>query len=168
MTNLGAAFHHCYAVEARDRDGNLLWAETVDNLIVNEGLNDILDKYWKGSGYTAAHYVGLTGQDPEPAAGDTMASHSGWTEVTAYSEGTRPQLQMGAVTGQSVSNSGNKATFTVNADGTEVGGAFVATNSTKGGSSGTLIGIAALSTNRTLGTGDTLSITVTSTAGNAA
>lgn len=165
--NTGAAFKHQYVFEARDKDGNLLWEETVFNLTVNEGLNEILDKFWKGAGYTAAHYVGLTGNSPTVAAADTLASHAGWTEVTAYSEANRQALTLGAVSGQSVSNTASKATFTINADGTAIGGAFVATNSTKGGTTGILIGGAALSANRTLNTGDTLTITVTATAASA-
>ncbi|GAG46997.1 unnamed protein product, partial [marine sediment metagenome] len=35
---------------------------------------------------------GLTDGTPTPAAGDTMASHGGWTEVVAYDEGVRQTL----------------------------------------------------------------------------
>lgn len=171
MTNIKSsvetAVRHRYAFEARDRHGNLLWEETVHNLTVDVGLNDILDKYWKGSGYTAAHFVGLTGHSPTVAPADTMASHAGWTEVTAYAEANRPALTLGAVSNKSVDNSASKATFSINADNTQVGGAFVVTNSTKGGTAGTLIGCAPLSTNRTMGSGDTLSVTVTASAASA-
>jgi hypothetical protein len=163
----GAAFKHQYVFEARDKDDNLLWEETVFNLTVNEGLNDILNRYWKGSSYTAAHYIGLTGNSPTVAAADTLASHAGWTEVTAYSESNRQALTLGTVAAQSVNNSASKATFTINDDGVDIGGAFVATNNTKGGTTGVLVGGAALSANRTLNTGDTLTITVTATAASA-
>src|SRR3972149_2987440 len=48
-----------YVVEAV-RDGKVLWVDEFDNLVVNVGLDDNLDKHFKGSGYTAAWYVGLT------------------------------------------------------------------------------------------------------------
>jgi hypothetical protein len=154
-----------FRVECFDRDGNLKWADEFDNLVVNEGLNDSLDKHLKGSAYTAAWYVGLMSGTPTVAAGDTMASHAGWTEVTNYTEAARPTLTLGTVSGGSVDNSASKAAFSINADGTTVGGAFIVTNSTKGGSTGTLYGGGAFTGgNRTLGNGDTLNVQVTCTA----
>jgi len=79
-----------FRVECFDKDGNLKWADTIANLVVNVGLNDALDKYFKGSTYTASHFVGLTTATPTVAAADTMASHAGWTESVVYSNATRP------------------------------------------------------------------------------
>jgi hypothetical protein len=153
-----------YLFEAFDKDGNKKWEETIDNLVTNEGLNDVLDKYLKGSAYTASFFVGLTDSTPTPAAGDTMASHAGWAEVTAYTEGTREALTLGTVSGQSVDNSASKASFSINADTTVIGGGFVTTNSTKGGSTGTLYSVAAFTAaDKSLDNGDTLNVTVTAT-----
>jgi len=138
----------------------LLWADEFRNLVVNTGLDDLLDKRFKGSGYTAADYVGVTDGTPTFAAGDTMASHAGWAEVTAYSQGTRPALTLGTVSGQSVDNSASKAAFSINGT-TTIGGAFVTTNSTKGGSTGILYGGGALTEgDRSLISGDSLSVQV--------
>ena len=154
-----------YKVEAYDARGRLKWADEFCNLVVNAGLDDSLDKHFKASGYTAAWYVGLTDGTPSFAAGDTMASHAGWSEVTAYDEAARQTLTLGAVSGQSVDNSGSKATFTVSSDGTTIGGAFLCTSSTKGGTSGTLYGGGAFSAgDKSLDDGDTLQVTVTLTA----
>ena len=156
-----------WQVECHGADGRLKWREDVFNLIANEGLNDLLERYFRGAAYTAQHFVLLTGGAPTPAAGDTMASHPGWTEVTAYSEGTRPALQMAAPAGQSTSNIANKAAFTINA-GATVGGAAIATNSTKGGTIGMLYAVAAFGGgDRVLANGDTLNVTVTATAASA-
>ena len=160
----GKGLSTLYTIEAHDADGRLLWRDEVPNLVVTAGLNDSLDKHFKGSSYTAAWYVGLTGNTPTVDAADTMASHAGWTEVTAYSEGNRQTLTLGTVSGGSVDNSASKAVFTINANGTAVGGAFVVSNNTKGGTTGVLYGGAAFSANRTLNSGDTLTITVTLTA----
>jgi len=161
----GIAMHTHWRVECRDRAGRLRWVDEFDNLVVNEGLNDSLDKHFKGSGYTAAWYVGLTGSTPSFAADDTMASHSGWTEVTAYDETVRETLTLGAVSGQSVDNSANKATFTIDTNDTTIGGAFIVSNSTKGGSTGVLYGGGAFSAgDKQLDDDDTLSVTVTLTA----
>lgn len=148
-----------YTVQCFDRDGTLKWEDEAHNLVVNTGLDDLLDKYFKGSAYTAAHFVGLTSGTPTIAAGDTMASHAGWTEVTGYSQATRPAFTPGTVASQSVDNSAAKAEFSVNATIT-AGGLFLATNSTKGGTTGTLYGAAAFSGgNKALGSGDTLQVT---------
>lgn len=135
------------------------------NLVVTTGLNDVLDKYYKGSSYTAAHYCGLTDGTPTVAAGDTMASHAGWVEVTAYDEAVRQTITWGSVSGGSVNNSASKAVFTISTNSTTIGGGFVVTNSTKGGSTGTLVGAAAFTAgDKVLDDNDTLSVTVTATA----
>lgn len=145
--------------------GRLKWLDEFDNLVVNAGLDDSLDKHLKGSTYTAAWYVGLTDGTPTPAAGDTMASHAGWAEVQAYSEATREALTLGSVSGQSVDNSASKASFSINSDSTTVGGAFITTDNTKGGTTGTLYGIGAFSAgDKSLDNGDTLNVTATFTA----
>lgn len=147
------------------RDGVLIddWWE--HNIVVNVGLDDILDKYFKGSAYTAAFYVLLTDGTPTIAAGDTMASHAGWVEVTAYSEATREALVLGSVASQSVDNSASKASFSINSDTTVIGGGAVATASDKGGSTGILYGAAAFTAgDKSLDNGDTLNVTITLTA----
>lgn len=154
-----------YEIECVGPDGKVKWVETIHNLVTTEGLTDNLDKYLKGSGYTAAFYVGLTSGTPSVAAGDTMASHGGWTEVVAYTEGTRPALTLGTVAAGSVNNSANKASYSVNANGTTIGGAFIATNSTKSGTTGVLYGVGAFTGgNKSADSGDTLNVTVTCTA----
>lgn len=156
-----------YTVQCVGSDGNVKWEDKAYNTVVNVGLNDVLDKYWKGSSYTAAHYVGLTDGTPTPAAGDIMSSHAGWTEVTDYSEATRELLVLGSVSSQSVDNSASKASFSINGTAT-VGGAFITTNSTKGGTTGTLVSVAAFSEgDKSVTSGDTLNVTCTITAADA-
>ena len=163
--NEGVTFSNIWRFEARDPQGNLKWIEEVHNIIVNVGLDDILDKYYKGSAYTAALYVGLTDGTPTVAAGDTMASHVGWTEVTAYDEAVRQDLTLGSVSSQSVDNTASKAVFTISADSTTVGGGFITTVDTKGGSTGILVGAAAFTAaDKSLDDNDTLTVTITLTA----
>lgn len=146
------------------RNGEVVWADEFDNLVVNVGLDDSLDKHLKGSAYTATWYVGLTDGTPTVAAADTMASHAGWAEVTAYSESVRETLTLGTVASQSVDNSASKASFSINA-GATVGGCFVTSNNTKGGTTGILYGAGAFSGgDRSVVNGDTLNVTVTLTA----
>jgi hypothetical protein len=145
------------------RDGDVIWVEDGFNLIVDTGINDALDKWLKGSTYTAAFYVGLTDGTPTAAAGDTMASHAGWVEITAYDEANRQTLTLGSVSAKSVNNSASKAAFTISAS-TTVGGAFLTTNNTKGGSTGTLISVKAFTGgDRAVADDDVLNVTVTVT-----
>lgn len=159
----GLSFSNHFKVECFDRDGKLKWVEEFDNLVVDVGIDDALDKYLKGSGYTASFFVGLTDGTPTVAAGDTMASHAGWVEVTAYSESVRQTLTLGTVASKSVDNSASKAAFSINAT-TTVGGAFIATNSTKGGTTGILYGAGAFSGgDKAAADGDSLNVTITLT-----
>jgi hypothetical protein len=153
-----------YEIECYDSAGNLKWRETVPNSVVNTGLDDILDKYWLGSGYTATHYVGVTSGTPTISSADTMASHTGWQELgDIYDEASRPALTWDAVGGdQTVSTS--KAAFTINSNAT-IGGALVSTGQSKELASGTLIGVAAFTGgDRTVANGDTVNVTITSAA----
>jgi len=161
MNALTVKLEDVFVVECFGPDGRLKWRDEIHNLVVDEGLNDSLDKYFKGSAYTAAHYCGLTSGSPTITAADTLASHSGWTEVTGYDETARPTVVWGTVASGSVDNSANKAVFTINASAT-IGGAFIATDSTKGGTSGVLYGAGAFTGgDKTLSAGDTLNVTVT-------
>src|SRR5688500_212711 len=95
-----ATLVHHYSVE-HWRDGRLLDAWEFDNLVTTVGKNYYLDAALKtGSGGTPAIYVGLVtgpGGSNTYAAADTMASHAGWSESTAYSQGTRPVWTPGTI-----------------------------------------------------------------------
>ena len=160
-----ALFKGRWVVTARDKYGNFKWEDFIENDVVNAGLDDILDKYFKGSAYTAAHYVGLTDGTPTVAPGDTMASHAGWVEVVAYDESVREDFTPGTVTSQSVDNSAAKAQFTISANGTVIGGAFVCDDDTRGGSTGILYAAGAFTAgDKTLDDDDTLDVQATFTA----
>ena len=126
-----------YTVECVGADGQVKWSDTIKNLVVTVGKNAMLDEFFAGSAYTAAWYLGLVDGASSPTynAADTMGSHAGWSEFTSYSEATRPAPTWSAA------SSGSKATtatsFSINGSGT-VAGAFMTTNSTKSGTTGTL------------------------------
>lgn len=154
-----------YVARAYGPDGRPLWWDYVVNLVVNAGLDDSLDKHLKGAAYTAAWYMMLTDGTPTVAAADTMSSHAGWAEVVAYSQATRPAITWGSVASQSVDNSGSPAAFSINANGTTIGGAGVTSNNTKSGTAGILYGAGAFTAgDKSLDNGDTLNVTATATA----
>jgi hypothetical protein len=155
----GGVYHfRCY-----DKDGNLKWEDKAENLVVNEGLQDMNNKYFKGSGYTAAWYLGLItgpGSGTTIAAADTLASHAGWTEDTNYS-GNRKSVTFGTPSTADpsvVSNSGNAAQFSITGT-TTVAGAFLASVDT--GTSGVLFSASDFQSpgDRSVVSGDTLNVT---------
>ena len=157
----GGVFHFkCF-----DKEGNLKWEDWAQNLVVNQGLKDMNDKYFSGSGYTATWYLGLINASPTPSyvAGDTAALHSGWSETTDYSQANRPTATFGAATTADpsvISNSGSPATFSINNTVT-VAGAFLISDNTKGGTSGVLFSEANFQSpgSRSVVSGDTLTVT---------
>lgn len=161
--NEDMAITGAYTVECFDSEGNLKWSEQIKNLVVTAGKNNMLDEYFTGVTYSAAWYLGLVDGASSPTynAADTMLSHAGWTEFTAYSNGTRPAPTWNAATGGSKAT--NATAFNINGSGT-VAGAFMTTNNTISGTTGTLFSAGNFSGgSRTVASGDTLNVTYTAT-----
>lgn len=155
---LGVKWHHVFDIVCRDADGNIKWTDTCKNLITTEGLNDMGNKYYKGSAYTAGFFVGLLGDETGIAAGDTLASHAGWVEFTSYT-GDRQALTLGTFSSGSANNTGNEAVFPITGSGT-VGGCFICTVAT--GTAGILTGeVAFAGGDKVVANTDTLTVTVT-------
>jgi hypothetical protein len=160
--NAGGVFH----VQCFDKDGNLKWETQTHNLVVNQGLQDMNSKYFSGSSYSAAFYLGLiTGPASGTSfvAGDTLATHGGWTEFTNYS-GARKAVTFGTATTADpsvITNSASPAQFTISGGGGVVAGAFLCTVSS--GTSGILFSEADFQSpgDRTVVSGDTLNVTYT-------
>ena len=162
-----ARAHGQYSLECRDSEGNLKWVMDGKNLVVNQGLQDMNTKYFTGSGYTATWFIGLYGAASanNPTANDTAALHPGFTEIVPYSNATRPTATFGTATTADpsvISNTASPAGFTINATAT-VGGAFLISNNTKGGTTGVLFSASdfAAPGDRTVASGDTLNVTYT-------
>jgi hypothetical protein len=156
------ALRGVWDVVCRRPDGSIRWREQVENLIVDAGVNHVLDVALSGGTQITTWYVGIKNSGA-PAAGDTMASHGGWTENQNYDEATRPQWEQGEVAAKSISNSGNPATFTISADAQSIAGCFLTSNNTKGGSTGTLFSAVNFASAKAADDNDTLEVTYTVT-----
>jgi len=155
MSNENAQARMVWNMVAKDSQGNVKWSDEGKNLIVNTGLDYLLN-----NDLTAATlYIGLTDGTPTVAAGDTMASHAGWLEVTAYDEVARQAWGQGAASG-GVTTNATAVKFTASGT-TTIGGGFLTTVATKGGSTGTLFSVkAATEGDRSLVAADTLDVTI--------
>jgi hypothetical protein len=156
-----------FKIQCIDKDGNLKWEAESHNLVVNQGLQSMNAVYFSSGTQITTWYIGLYGaaSSNNPAAGDTMASHAGWTEETGYSNANRPTCTFGTATTADpsvITNSGSPAAFNINASAT-IGGAFLTSNNTKGGTTGTLFSAAdfAAPGDRSVVNGDTLNVTYT-------
>lgn len=153
-----------YTFECFDAAGNLKWRDTLQNLVTTVGKNDLLDKYLSGSAYTAAWFLGLIGTTgySAVAAGDTAASHAGWTESVVYSNSTRPAPSWGSASAGSKASTATA--FNINA-GDTIKGAFLISNSTKSGTTGVLYSAGLFSGgDRLVANLDTLNVTYTASA----
>ena len=159
---MGAVARTTYEFRCYDRRGRLRWREVVPNRVMTSGLNKLLDATLKTGLASPAWYVGLVDNAGFTAfaAADTMASHAGWDEFTAYDETDRPDFTPGAIAGGSVDNTGSRAAFTINASGTLRGG-FLADDDTVGGTTGTLYGAASFSAPRAVFDEDELLVKIT-------
>jgi hypothetical protein len=158
---LGGVFN----VQCFDAAGNLKWEDTFHNLVVNEGLQDLNDKYFKGVTYSAAWYLGLVtgpGSGTTYAAGDTLALHGGWTEFTDYS-GNRKSVTFGTPTladPSVITNSASPSVFVITGAGGTIAGAFLASVAT--GSSGILFSEGDFTGgDKIVASGDTVNVTYT-------
>ena len=158
MLNLKGKFQ----VEHRSIAGDLKGIYDVPNGIVDVGLNHILDTQFHNTSAVAAWYIGLVDNVGWTAFADadTLASHSGWSEMTDYTESNRVEWDEDAASSRSITNT-TTADFSVNATG-NAKGIFVSSNNVKtSGNTGTLWSTAAFSSIVAVANGDTLKVTYT-------
>lgn len=160
----GAAGGGVFTVTCYDKDGNLKWETKAKNLVTNQGLQDMNTKYFTGSTYTAAWYIGLVDNAGFTAynAGDTMASHTGWSESVAYSGGNRGTATFGTATTADpsvISNSASQAQFSITGTAT-IRGAFLTATQGNTTNTGVLFSVADFEApgSRSVVSGDTLNV----------
>ncbi len=124
--------HGTYHVECTGPDGKVKWTDEILNVVTNEGKNKALDEFLDGTAYTANWYLALQ-NGAAPTINSTYAVPI-CTELTAYSNGTRP------APGWALAATGTKATsaavaFNITGPLT-VDGVMLVDNSVKGDTGG--------------------------------
>ena len=150
-----------FKVDHFDKQGKLKGTYEFPNGIVDVGMNHILDTQFTGSAGVSPWYIGIVDNASFTAFAnaDTMASHTGWIESSAYTEANRQEWTEGAAAARSITN-GTTVDFSINATVT-LKGIFVTSDNTKAGTTGTLWSTAAFASNVSAVNGDTLKITYT-------
>lgn len=153
-----------YTVTCVGADGVEKWSDTFHNLVVNQGLANMNGAYLAGTAQTTTWYLGLVtgpGSGTAFAAGDTLASHVGWTENTDYS-GNRKAVTFGSATTANpsvISNSASPSAFTMTGTAT-IAGAFLCSASS--GTAGILFSEGDFTGgDKSVASGDTLNVTYT-------
>jgi hypothetical protein len=153
------------------RNGKTIWTERNKNLCTDEGLNAILNIMFHMATQITTWYVALFDTDTTILSSHTYAV-PGYTESSDYDEATRPEFVEAASTAKSLTNSANKASFTMSATTTIYGAALVgggSAASTKGNTAGggTLYCASKFTSGKAVEDGDVLKVTVTLTAADA-
>lgn len=131
------------------------------NLVVNEGLNALLDIMFHGVSQITTWYCGVFEGNYTPVSTVTAATiTSASTECTTYASSTRPVYDEAAASGQSITNSASRASFVFNATKT-IYGAFLISASAKSATSGTLFAASQFGAAKSVTSGDELLLTYT-------
>ena len=128
-----------YCVQCFDKDGNLKWEDTADNVVTDVGYNQLLNSAF-GAGPVAGPYLGLissVGYTGIPVVGDTMSSHASsnhaWVEAgngTNYPNWSTPTsnaralISFAAASGKAVALS-SPASFVIATNGGTLKGLFI-------------------------------------------
>lgn len=146
-----------------DRINGGEWQHTC-NLVVNEGLAHLLNVAMGGKAKATGYYLALFSGATAPAANWTAANFAAVaSEIVSMTEGytsaTRPQWTPTDTTSNQIDNFTATASVTIaTSSQLNVTGAALLTNSTKGGTSGTLISATKYSAARTFQDGDVYDI----------
>jgi hypothetical protein len=113
-----------FIMDCYDKDGNHKWHNETRNLVVNEGLNHALNVLMHGDTPITAWYLALFNTNTTILATHTYAV-PGFTETLNYDEVNRQAWVGAAASAQSITNSANRAVYTMSATETIYGAAIV-------------------------------------------
>ena len=148
------------------RNGEVIHTQEVDNIVVDEGLNHMLDVALSNGSQNSTWYLGIYKNNYTPVAGNTASTFAGAGVANEISsevdETTRPIWTEAGASAKSITNSASPAVFTANTT-VAAYGAFLISNATMGGTTGVLMSAAKFAAVRNLVDTDVLNVTYTLT-----
>lgn len=126
------------------RNGELISTLDFPNGATDAGKQYLLGAAFAGLTPATNWYFGIidgTGATPALVNGDLIGSHAGWTEFILYDETVRQTWVKAINTGTNSMNSSSPAAITISTGlptNPFIAGAFIASDSTKGGTTGIL------------------------------
>ena len=140
--------------------GKLVAKYSVRNMSTIVGRNYMLDAAFKAGSQDSTWFLGLiaSSDEIETLQSDTMSSHAGWTEFQSYTGGARKAWTSATAAAGGRLGTATAATFTFSANGS-IRGIFVNSDSTLGGTTGTLWATALEDSNRLVLNTFTLDVT---------
>ena len=134
------------------------------NIVVDQGLNHILDSTLSGAAQLSSWYIGIYKNNYTVLSTDSASNiASAASEVVAttdVAETVREIWTDAGASGKAITNSASPASYTANAS-ISVYGAFLISNNTIGGATGTLMAGAKFTAVRNLAATDVLNVTYT-------
>ncbi|UOF79364.1 hypothetical protein [Caudoviricetes sp.] len=148
------------------RDGEVIDTWVEPNLVVDEGLNYILDSAMSGATTLTTWYISLFKNNYTPIFSDTAAAFPGAgvanEATTEYTEANRPTWVEAGVTSKTITNTLSPAVFTFGTPIT-IYGAFLVSTNVKGGTTGKLAAASKFTSSRAMLANDVLNVTYTLT-----
>jgi len=177
-TNETMGIEGYWHVECRDAQGNLKWTEEFPNLVVAVGKQLMLDTLLKGSSYSVTGpYLGLTNATLTPAATDVMSTIVPSKEFTNYTVGGSAvrgtavfasSTSTGSTPSNVTSSTATGITYTITGAGGTVYGCFLVlgtgASSAQSNTGGTLYSEGNFSVAKATTSGDTVTVTYSTTA----
>jgi hypothetical protein len=164
-----------YFAKGFNKEGKLLWEDTIDNVVTIVGKNLALDTFLAGSGYSVVGpFMGLISSvsyGGAPVEADTMASHGNWYEVSATTYYPTVAARLTCNGGWSAAANKAKAlssalSFSIITNGGTLKGCFLVYGSgavaTLGSTAGTLLSAGTFTGgDKAVGVGDTVQVSYT-------
>ncbi len=158
------AFKQFWKFTHRDKDGNIIWEDIIENALADEGEQAMLDVFYRNGAAPTQFYIRL--YNDTPVETDTLSTLTGEPAGNGYAPQLVERSNVGFPTIQQDANGDWQIvskTVTFSASGGSWGPVTYAVLATTSDNTGKLIAFVALSQSRTLNDGESLDVQLTIT-----
>ena len=164
MKKRAHGFRQLWRFTHRDKDGNVIWEDVIENALADEGEQAMLDVFYRNGTAPTGFYIRL--YNDTPVETDTLATLVGEPAGNGYAAQLVERSNVGFPTIQQDANGDWQIiskTVTFSASGGSWGPVTYAVLATTSDNTGKLIAFVALSQSRTLNDGESLDVQLTIT-----